>query len=176
METVCLGYQEERGVYAVGSRSHTTILDARSLQPIQNKNIASPFPTCGIRSVSFRGDLLTIGTGTGSILFYDLRASKYLTYRDSAREVVFKTNIGWVVIWLPTKNRINLELPGIHFQFRHRTIRRKRPSDTLRPSTHIVMTRVGQDFLQQEGHWLLNEKAITPPYGPKEIVATSPIS
>ena len=120
METVCLGYQEERNVYAVGSRSHTTILDARSLQPIQDKNIASLNPTCGnlsyhlylflkfnyylflfllgIRSVSFRGDLLTIGTGTGSILFYDLRASKYLNFRNCQREVVFNTNTGWVVI------------------------------------------------------------------------------
>lgn len=47
MENVCLGYQEDRNLYAVGSRSHTTLLDARSLQPIQNKNIASPYPTCG---------------------------------------------------------------------------------------------------------------------------------
>ena len=47
MENVCLGYQEERNLYAVGSRSHTTILDARSLQQIQNKNIASLYPTCG---------------------------------------------------------------------------------------------------------------------------------
>ena len=47
MENVCLGYQEERNLYAVGSRSHTTVLDARSLHPIQNKNIASLYPTCG---------------------------------------------------------------------------------------------------------------------------------
>lgn len=46
-ETVCLAYQEDHNVYAVGSRSHTTVLDGRSLQPIQNKNIASLFPTCG---------------------------------------------------------------------------------------------------------------------------------
>ena len=47
LETVCLSYQDEHNVYAIGSRSHTTILDARTLQPIQNKNIISLFPTCG---------------------------------------------------------------------------------------------------------------------------------
>ncbi|XP_057380840.1 DDB1- and CUL4-associated factor 12 homolog isoform X1 [Daphnia carinata] len=95
-ENVCLGYHDERNLYAVGSRSHTTVLDARSLQPIQNKNIASPYPTCGIRSVSFRGDILTIGTGTGSILFYDLRSSKYMLFKDTTKEIVFKTSTGWV--------------------------------------------------------------------------------
>ena len=51
----------------------------------------------GIRSVSFRADILTIGTGTGTILFYDLRASKYLSYREfKLGEVVFKTGAGWV--------------------------------------------------------------------------------
>lgn len=47
--------------------------------------------------MSFRGDILTIGTGMGSILFYDLRASKYMTLRDSYNESVFKTSAGWVV-------------------------------------------------------------------------------
>lgn len=51
-ENVCLGYHDERNLYAVGSRSHTTVLDARSLQPIQNKNIASPYPTCGTKKCS----------------------------------------------------------------------------------------------------------------------------
>ena len=122
LETVCLTYHNDHSVYAIGSRSHTTILDARSLQPIQNKNILSLFPTCGkspfaigsfivkleflitinppsvgIRSVSFRGDILTIGTGTGAILFYDLRAAKYLRSNQNEGEIIFKTNSGWVV-------------------------------------------------------------------------------
>ena len=32
----------------------------------------------GIRSVSFNENIVTIGTGLGSILFYDLNAGKYL--------------------------------------------------------------------------------------------------
>lgn len=47
--------------------------------------------------MSFRGDILTIGTGTGTVLFYDLRASKYMTYRESKLgEIVFRTSTGWV--------------------------------------------------------------------------------
>lgn len=32
----------------------------------------------GVRSVSFRENIVTIGTGMGTILFYDLNAGKYL--------------------------------------------------------------------------------------------------
>lgn len=51
----------------------------------------------GIRSVSFRGDILTIGTGSGVVLFYDLRATKYMHFNDRPGEIMFKTNTGWVV-------------------------------------------------------------------------------
>jgi DDB1- and CUL4-associated factor 12 len=40
---------------------------------------------------------LTIGTGTGAILFYDLRAAKYLRSNQNQGEIMFKTNGGWVV-------------------------------------------------------------------------------
>ena len=32
----------------------------------------------GIRSLSFTKDIITIGTGTGLVMFYDVRACKYL--------------------------------------------------------------------------------------------------
>ena len=37
----------------------------------------------GVRSLSFRDNVLTIGTGLGSILFYDLRAQKFLERPDN---------------------------------------------------------------------------------------------
>ena len=51
----------------------------------------------GIRSVSFRGDVLTIGTSAGAILFYDVRAAKYMSSNRHPGEVIFRTNAGWVV-------------------------------------------------------------------------------
>ena len=52
----------------------------------------------GIRSLSFNGDILTIGTGNSVLMFYDLRAQKYLDSGvSSGRAVVFKATSGWVV-------------------------------------------------------------------------------
>ena len=57
-------------------QAHTDLLDSRTLQPV--RKIPSRNSGCGIRSVSFKGNILTIGTGIGLMLFWDLRASKFL--------------------------------------------------------------------------------------------------
>ncbi|KAL4227384.1 DDB1- and CUL4-associated factor 12 [Mactra antiquata] len=75
-ENVCMCVSKEKTLYAIGSQSHVNLVDPRS-KPAVSK-IASKFPRGGIRSVSFRGDVITIGTGTGHILFFDLKAGKYL--------------------------------------------------------------------------------------------------
>ena len=50
------------------------------------------------RSVSFKGNILTIGTGIGLMLFWDLRASKFLeSTMNSNRAVTLKASRGWVV-------------------------------------------------------------------------------
>jgi hypothetical protein len=52
----------------------------------------------GIRSASFMGDILTIGTGVGVLMFYDLRAGKYMeSSLNQTRTVVLKASKGWVV-------------------------------------------------------------------------------
>ena len=62
----------------------------------QTRNFA-PGPA-GIRSLSFNGDILTIGTGTAVLMFYDLRAQKYLDSGvSSGRAVVLKATAGWMV-------------------------------------------------------------------------------
>ena len=94
MENVCLATDEDCQMYAVGSKvgtyqtftliliylfhlqAHTDLLDSRTLQPV--RKIPSRNSGCGIRSVSFKGNILTIGTGIGLMLFWDLRASKFL--------------------------------------------------------------------------------------------------
>lgn len=94
MENVCLGVDDDSFQYAVGSKAHTDLLDARTLQKI--RNIPSRNQGCGIRSVSFKGNILTIGTGTGIMLFWDLRAHKFLeSTMNSNRAVSLKVSKGW---------------------------------------------------------------------------------
>ncbi|XP_007537146.2 DDB1- and CUL4-associated factor 12-like protein 2 [Erinaceus europaeus] len=76
-ENVCLTYCHEPALFAVGSQSHISFLDLRQGQ----QNI---WPLCsreggtGVRSLSFYHHILTVGTGHGSLLFYDIRAQKFL--------------------------------------------------------------------------------------------------
>ena len=63
MENVCLSTDEECQLYAVGSKAHTDLLDSRTLQPV--RKIPSRNSGCGIRSVSFKGNILTIGQYSG---------------------------------------------------------------------------------------------------------------
>ncbi|KAG8224098.1 hypothetical protein J437_LFUL001792 [Ladona fulva] len=93
-ENVCLAIQEG-GMYAVGCRSYTLLLDARTLQAV--KKISTRYSGCGIRSASFQRNVLTIGTGLGVLMFYDLRAGKYMESSiNSSRTVVMKASRGWV--------------------------------------------------------------------------------
>ncbi|KAF6019619.1 DCAF12 [Bugula neritina] len=73
-ETVCLAYDPTRQLYAVGSQSHVSLLD-RNLKSIFS--IESLTKGFGIRSVSFNHNVITIGTGVGNVLFYDMNAGKY---------------------------------------------------------------------------------------------------
>ncbi|CAB3366768.1 Hypothetical predicted protein [Cloeon dipterum] len=93
-ENVCLAVQDT-GMYAVGCRSYTLLLDPRTLQPI--KKVPSRYSGCGIRSASFLGDILTIGTGVGVLMFYDLKAGKYMeSSLNQTRTVALKASKGWV--------------------------------------------------------------------------------
>lgn len=62
------------------------------------KKIASRYSGCGIRSASFQDNMLTVGTGLGMLMFYDVRAGKYLESSiNSSRTVVLKASKGYVV-------------------------------------------------------------------------------
>lgn len=96
-ENVCIACQEN-GLYAVGCRSYTLLLDPRTLQAV--KKIASRYNGCGIRSASFQQNILTIGTGLGMLMFFDVRAGKYLESSiNTSRTVVLKASKGYVVSW-----------------------------------------------------------------------------
>lgn len=76
-ENVCLAYGEEWSVYAVGSQAHVSFLDPR--QPTSSiKSVPSRERGSGIRSVSFYEHIVTVGTGQGSLLFYDIRAQRFV--------------------------------------------------------------------------------------------------
>lgn len=93
-DNVCIVSQPQ-GLYAVGCRSYTLLLDPRTLQAV--KKIASRYSGCGIRSASFQDNILTVGTGLGMLMFYDLRAAKYLESSiNSSRTVVLKASKGYV--------------------------------------------------------------------------------
>ncbi|XP_052392381.1 DDB1- and CUL4-associated factor 12 [Carassius gibelio] len=104
-ENVCLAYGLDWSVYAVGSQAHVSFLDPR--QPSQNiKSVSSRERGSGIRSVSFYEHLVTVGTGQGSLLFYDIRAQRFLDgpssspggYRNRTAEGILKlsTGRGWL--------------------------------------------------------------------------------
>lgn len=94
MENVCLAVHEDYGLYAVGSKSHTSLMDARTIQCV--RKILSKYSGYGIRSTNFYSSLLSIGTGQGTVMFYDLRAGKYLESNvNSARSATLKSSSGW---------------------------------------------------------------------------------
>ncbi|XP_032738270.1 DDB1- and CUL4-associated factor 12-like protein 2 [Lontra canadensis] len=81
-ENVCLTYCDELSLYAVGSQSHVSFLDPRQRQ--QNiRPLCSREGGTGVRSLSFYQHIITVGTGHGSLLFYDIRAQKFLEERAS---------------------------------------------------------------------------------------------
>jgi len=92
-ENVCLAQEKCNSLYAVGSLSHVSLIDPRTCSLAGS--VCSKDQGAGVRSVSFRDYVLTIGTGLGSILFYDLRARKFLEKPDGS-QCVYKAGKGWL--------------------------------------------------------------------------------
>ncbi|CAH1795744.1 unnamed protein product [Owenia fusiformis] len=92
-ENVCMSVHKDRGLYAVGSQSYVALLDSNTLKHVHS--ILSKQRGCGIRSVSFRNDVVTIGTGQGAVLFYDLRMGKYLEC-DCGHPCQLTAGKGWL--------------------------------------------------------------------------------
>ena len=95
-ENVCMAVNDDAQLYAVGSKAHTDLLDARTLQAV--RKIPMRQNCQGNRSVSFRGNILTIGTANGTLYFWDLRAGKFLESNlNTNRTVTLKASKGWQV-------------------------------------------------------------------------------
>lgn len=92
-EPVCMSVNDEGSLYAIGCRSYTLLIDTRSLQLV--KKIQTRYN--GVRSTSFKSDLLTLGSGVGIVMFYDLRIHRYLESGvNSSRTVTLKTSKGYI--------------------------------------------------------------------------------
>ncbi|KAM6151868.1 DDB1- and CUL4-associated factor 12-like protein 2 [Rhynchocyon petersi] len=76
-DNVCMTYCEESSLYAVGSHTHVSFLDPRERQ-MNMRPMCSREGGTGIRSISYHEYIVTIGTGRGTLLFYDVRAQKFL--------------------------------------------------------------------------------------------------
>ncbi|XP_029341440.1 DDB1- and CUL4-associated factor 12-like protein 2 [Acyrthosiphon pisum] len=86
----------DSSLYAVGCKSNTLLLDSRTLETIQEIPVNPN--RLGIWSLSFQDNVITIGTGIGVIMFYHIRAGKYLESSfNSSRKVALKPSIGYVV-------------------------------------------------------------------------------
>lgn len=56
----------------------------------------------GIRSLSFEDNVITIGTSIGAMMFFDMRANRFLSTTSSGRKrlVILRTSNGYVVSYL----------------------------------------------------------------------------
>lgn len=93
-ENVCMAVSMDKTMYAVGSHSHINLVDPRS--PNTLTTVISKYKGGGVRSLSFKGDILTIGTGVGRILFFDVAAGKYIETKAGA-ECSLKVSKGWLL-------------------------------------------------------------------------------
>jgi len=92
-ENVCVAHQSKVRLYAVGSLSHVSLLDSRDAKPASS--LCSKDEGAGVRSISFNESVITIGTGYGSLFFYDVRMMKLLMRQDDT-VCSLKTGKGWL--------------------------------------------------------------------------------
>jgi WD repeat-containing protein 40A len=90
-------------IYAVGSASHVQLLDANNAKQLCDPVFVKK--DIGIRSLNFRNNVLSVGTGVGTVLFYDFRAKKFLqaspflTENEISEETPYKLQStgGWIL-------------------------------------------------------------------------------
>jgi DDB1- and CUL4-associated factor 12 len=97
-ENVCMSINEDCSVYAIGSTKHVQLIDCKSLDLIQNQLISNK--DIAVRSLCFKNNILSIGTGIGTILFYDLRMRSFVNgVSPETERTNFKLQAsgGWIV-------------------------------------------------------------------------------
>ncbi|VVC36935.1 WD40/YVTN repeat-like-containing domain,WD40-repeat-containing domain,WD40 repeat,WD40 repeat [Cinara cedri] len=112
-DNVCMSLKSDSSLYAIGCRPYALLLDSRMLQAV--KKVYGRHSGCVIRSLSFQDNLMTIGTGVGAMLFYDVRAAKYLeiSNANTSRVVVLRTSQGY--IWSDEDDNIAESLRNVKY-------------------------------------------------------------
>ena len=97
-ENVCVQVDSDgTKLYAVGSRSHVTFVDPRESSTRVAGTLKSLDRDCGVRSLAFNQQLLSVGTGAGHLYFYDLRTKDWLLDKPGLKPCVLTTSEGWLV-------------------------------------------------------------------------------
>lgn len=85
-------FDDERQIFAVGSRHGVTFVDPRSATPVSV--LSADVPEWSVRSLSFKHNLLTAGGGSGLLLFFDSRMQAPIPVSDA--QLGIHTGKGWV--------------------------------------------------------------------------------
>lgn len=93
-ENVCMAVSIDKTMYAVGSQSHINLVDPRS--PNTLTTVISKYRGGGVRSLTFKEDILTIGTGVGHVLFFDVKGGKYIE-TECEQVCSLKVGKGWLL-------------------------------------------------------------------------------
>ncbi|XP_041465046.1 DDB1- and CUL4-associated factor 12-like [Lytechinus variegatus] len=91
-ENVCIALSQDHSLYAVGSQSHVTFLDSRNGRCVAS--VHSKERGSGVRSVSFKDGVLTVGTGQGALMFFELRAGHFIEKDVDGRTMPVKLYTG----------------------------------------------------------------------------------
>jgi len=98
-ENVCLAMDEEYQLCAVGSsQAYMCLLDSRTLQSVSEIRPRDRWLGSNFVSMSFKGNILTVGTGAGLMLFWDVRACKFLESNMNNMTVQLRASRGLVQI------------------------------------------------------------------------------
>jgi len=93
-ENVCMAINSDNNIYAIGSASHVQLMNADTYKSVLPPILVKK--DIGVRSLNFRNNILSIGTGNGTVLFYDLRKLKFLQ-NDLNEKVKLESGGGWIL-------------------------------------------------------------------------------
>lgn len=101
-EYVCMAQNPGHRLYGVGSKALITLVDSRDGRNV--KKIPTTSATCihhNIRSINFSENVCSVGTGSGRILFYDLRKNDFFRSINPMEDFTFLTcSPGFTVCYL----------------------------------------------------------------------------
>lgn len=82
-ENIVVTGHDSSPVFAVGSLHHLMLVDDRDPNTTDITSVKILEPAQGIRSLSFQGDIITIGACRTSLMFYDVRNRKYVSDHEN---------------------------------------------------------------------------------------------